>query len=376
MKILETVASERHGYRYGKPLRIDEKFLSVVLPIIRETTLKRQYTTLIETDKVLVFDTGRIDVMEADNQSDENVFVRSGTIFRGATQERALQRSIVLFPGKKTQMPVRCVHMSRGINPSAKAQKYDDITPLHFDQANYAKGYTPKDQSTFWANVQKTTAHMKAMQGKGQSLGSKKASGHKLMRSHHASEQVTSFYAGTVGSSAEYCDLIGSDAGLIGHEEPAADFYGGAASFGGGQDDLAKEFDSFAMHFDDVLSKVERQENQAGLALITQAGVETIEFFDHQLSWKALHEAAVKRIGSNALKQDDSSVFEYKPEAAVKAVNKILELDWEENRIYEHKPSNGEPHVKVTGLSAKDYVGEVVEIAGDAMHVTILKTHE
>jgi hypothetical protein len=71
---------------------------------------------------------------------------------------------------------------------------------------------------------------------------------------------------------------------------------------------------------------------------------------------------------------DNTSVFEYKPENAINAVRKILALPYKTNLIYEHKPSNGEPHVAIFGLTASRYVGEVVELDGRVIHLNILET--
>jgi len=140
-------------------------------------------------------------------------------------------------------------------------------------------------------------------------------------------------------------------------------------------DDLVGNFNEFSLHFESLLSKVKRITNQVGLALINQNGVETVEFFDHQLSWKALHECAIKRLGSNIVDPGNASVFEYKPENAIRAVNEVLGMDYKTNRIYHHRPSNGEPEVEITGLTAKEYVGEAVELNGSLVHLVLLKTN-
>lgn len=72
--------------------------------------------------------------------------------------------------------------------------------------------------------------------------------------------------------------------------------------------------------------------------------------------------------------EDKTSVFEYKPEHAVAAVTKVLALDYKTNLIYEHKPSNGEPSVKIHGLTSSRYVGEVVELDDRVMHMVIIET--
>jgi len=112
-----------------------------------------------------------------------------------------------------------------------------------------------------------------------------------------------------------------------------------------------------------------------GLSLITGKGCKTIEAFDLPTSWEAIHKDSVKRMGTELLRgSDNTSVFEYKPENAINAVRKVLGLDYKTNLIYEHKPSNGEPHVAILGLTASGYVGEVVELDGRVIHLTVLET--
>lgn len=370
LKMLQAVADQKHGYSYGKPLRVDEKSLAVVLPILRVTSLTRQYVTFPETEKVLVFDTGKIDEMEAENQSEDNVFIRSGTLFRGSTQERALQRSAVLFPGKKVKLGVRCVHRSRGISPNAKVE-YGGLTTLDFDTTNYAHGYTFKDQGATWSNVLKSTSAMNAKMGKPNAP----ETSHCTMRM--SSGPIGA--AGPVGNTGDpgmHAYFMSSSSADMAADAPiasAAPNIHASAFSGPKSDDLHASFNEFAKHFDDILSKVKMVDNQAGLALITQAGVETVEFFDHQSSWKALHESAVKRLGSSIIDDGSENVFDYKPEVAVQQVNRVLGIDFKENLILEHRPSNGEPKVVITGLTGGGYVGEVVELDERVIHLVLLK---
>jgi hypothetical protein len=372
------VMEEKQGFRFGKPQRLDEKSLAVVLPIVRASSLGRSYVTFPECqDQVLVFDTGKIDVMEADNKTDQNVFVRSGTLFKGATQERALQRSAFLFPKEKAKLSVRCVHATRGINPNSIVT-YGGVTPLAFDQKVYDEGYTPADQSTYWSSVNETTKMFCGLTGKAPKIGKGQSSSmpesmRAVLRSqspgawygvssHH---QYPMAYASNSNSPEE--TLTGSAGELIGAKMDMASFPAP------GQDDLASHLDDFATSFDSLLSKLELQENQVGLGLITHTGVQTIEFFDHTYSWQALHESAIKRIGSHVISKADPSVFEYKPEAAKAQIKKILDLDWDTKKIWGHQSSNGDPDVKLTGLSAEGFVGEAMEVNKNLIHLVILK---
>ena len=342
------VAEQKLGYSFANPVRADENSLCIVVPILRETSFKRQYITFPETDQCPVTDTGAIDAMEADNKTEENVFFRSGTIFTGSTQARALQRSTLVFYKSKRKLQVRCVHRSHGISSGAKTT-YGGLTPHEFDQGVYDEGFKPKGQHEYWESASNTTKmYMSSMGGADEAI-----IGSNTLHVRRGPEPVRPRPHGPQSS-------LGNS--RRGYSSPAY-----------GADDLANHMGNFAANFDSVLSKVKLVENQAGLALITQKGVETIELFDHKDSWKALHESAVKRLGANIVQKDDETVFDYKPEVARRNICRVLALDWKVNLIYEHTPDNGEPHVKISGLSAENYVGELFEINGSMIHALVLK---
>lgn len=359
--ILQLISEESMGFRFGKPERPNEASLACILPILRETSQERQYITLPETENVLASDSGTINKVNLKNASKKNVFVRSGTIFEGkGTQSRALTRSAVLFPGSEVALDVRCVHQTHGIRGGAEF-KYGGITPLAVDSSLYAAGYRPQDQHTMWSAVRQTTASMRAMAGTPEPAAAQ-VSRPEVRRS-------VSWSPG-----AGFSEVVASHAAAVAPPlvAPSAKESGG---FERGADNLKENFDQFARSFDEILSKARLHENQVGLGLITDKGCKTIEVFDLPASWEAIHKDAVKRMGTELLRgADNTSVFEYKPENAVNAVRKVLALDYKTNLIYEHKPSNGEPHVAIFGLTASRYVGEVVEVDGRVVHLTILET--
>lgn len=352
--ILQAISEESMGFRFGKPERPNEASLACILPILRETSQVRQYITLPETEQVLVFDSGTINKINLKNGSKSNIFVRSGTIFEGkGTQSRALMRSAVLFPGTEVALDVRCVHQSHGIRTGAEF-KYGGITPLSVDSAVYQAGYRPQDQRVTWNAVRHTSAVMQAMTT---------PSSHSVISKLIAAdaEKIGTLYSAQPPSVPAMPPMPPTPS--VGH-----------VAFGPAQDNLKQNFDDFARSFDQILSKARFYENQVGLALITETGCKTIELFDLAASWEAIHKDAVKRMGTELLGgADHTSVFEYKPENAVNAVRKVLGLDYQTNLIYEHKPSNGEPHVAIFGLTASRYVGEIVEVDGRVIHLNILE---
>jgi hypothetical protein len=352
---LKTLCDEELGFRFGDPLRVSEKSLAVVVPILRKTAAHRQYVTLPEAgSNVDIRDTGRIDRFEVKNHTEENLFIRFGTIFKGATQERSLLRSALVFPGAKVEVEVRCVHASRGIRPGTKTS-YGGYTNLDYDQRIYAENFgTGKaTQAHVWRTVDAVSASM--FQGGGSS-GT-------LNRDQRIRAESAPSWTSRIGRGYGWTPTATPPRGGAQAESEASP-YG---------DDFASNLDAFTRNFEDVIRSVEMQEDQSGFALISSSGVETVETFDSPLSWKAIHEDAVKRIGAKLIDQPSLSVFEYKPEKAKEAIRAVLSKPFREKVIWEHKPNNGDPHVLITGLADDGYTGEVVEVDHRVIHLCIIK---
>jgi hypothetical protein len=385
--ILSAIADEKLGYAFGKPERVNDESLSVVMPILRDTVIPRIYTTFPETDKLKVNDSGHIAVVKAKNDGDKTVYIRSGTIFKGETQPRTAVRSTIVLPGATVEIQVRCVHASRGISPNAKVA-YGGTIPLDMEQAIYTTGFQPADQGHYWNTVRSSVSNMNYMMGRGPEPSASprpRATPRPDLRSagvradsrlyqrpiRPGQPQMSSGYIRPTSMNIDSSGHVTQDFGGVA-ADPQFDA-GVFSSAAAGGDDLASNYTQFSAAFDDVLSRVNLQEKQAGLALITIRGCQTIEVFDAQDSWKALHDDAVRRMGANMAGKDDPSVFEYKPEKAVEVVRNVLRLPFEENLIHEHKPNNGEPHFSLTGLSAKGWTGEVVELDGKVIHLMLLR---
>lgn len=387
-KFLSKVATQKSGYSFGDPERLTPESLSIVVPIIRKTSRVRQYKVLAECDKgVGLVDTGSINRIRVGNKTKHNVFLRSGTIFRGDTQERALTRSSVVFPGATVELDVRCVHQSKGIVRGQNVTT-GGYTPLEMDQQVYKDGYRPGNQSEYWASVKQYAASAARATGKvvldpnsynphdgggdlRQSLSSPLPSttpppaySDALLRSFDTGYQARGAAgpAGPVG----HAGLIGS-AGTLGSPDQTISM--GAAE----TDDLSASIDVVASNLDDLLSKVKLHKNQVGLGLVSEKGVQCIELFDATESWQAIHNDAVARVGSDLARKDEEHIFEHKPQHVINAMSAILAQDYKTNVIYEHKPSNGEPPLRITGLTGDRFVGEVVELDKKVIHLTLIR---
>lgn len=348
---LQHVAQQKHGYRFADPERIGENSLAVVVPILRKTSVKRQYVLLPESAETKVIDTGNISRFQIQNPTKENVFIRAGTIFKGPTQERALVRSAVVFPGQTAEVEVRCVHASRGISRGSQTS-YGGTTPLQFDQAVYGKGFTGSGQNAYWQSAESYSLFCSG-------LGDVASSAPRMPSNVLRTSSVRPF--GARQPITTECSV----------PEPCERTSGG---IGTKTDDLHTTIQNMASNLDDILKKVKCQKDQVGLAFLSDKGCQTVELFDVAASWAALHEDAVKRIGPDLARKDTEGVFDYKKEMACSTVAAVLADDYKINLIHEHRPSNGEPAVKISGLTSDRFIGEVVELDKRVIHLVLNRT--
>lgn len=369
--VFQTISDEKLGFKFGEPDRPSDESLACILPLLRTTSAERQYITMPETEEVLINDSGTIHKVNLKNASKKNVFVRSGTIFEGkGTQTRALVRSAVLFPGSEVGLDVRCIHASHGIRTGAEF-KYGGVTPMSVDSAFYTNGFTGRDQSTMWNAVQTASATMRTSEGNRNSVShlSYVPPAEASIRSR-IPRGATRAIRGPAMRPGTRTPMHPVGRRSLGASIPRTD-----SAFTAGTDNLKANFDQFAKNFDGLLSKARLHDDQVGLALITETGCKTIELFDVPVSWEALHKDAVKRMGTELLRgPDKTSVFQYRPENAIAAVKAVLGLDFKQNLIYEHKPSNGEPSVTIFGITAGRYVGEIVELDNRVVHLLVLES--
>lgn len=384
---LSLVAESKRGFKFGEPERIQEDGMCAVVPILRKTSIRRQYVTFPESPQVVVNDTGRIDHFSAKNPTEHNVFVRCGTIFKGSTQERCLVRSAVLFPGKTADLEVRCIHASRGIQGGAST-KYGGVVPFELDQSSYGNGYKPADQHAYWDGVESYVGKTGMASGAAHSdVMSQQWAGQRFTRhpSGLMAPQGILRHMAHDGESDESVASSYSASGALPQPTSPLPRYGGEVKTAGGirlpsstscsssssssSSDLHSTIEAFSTNIDDVLRRVKRLPNQVGLGVITDKCCQTIELFDVQDSWAALHGDAVKRVGQDLSRKNNA--FEFNAEFAKQTVMATLADEYQENVILEHRPSNGEPPVRIVGLTSERFLGEVVEIEGRVIHLIL-----
>jgi len=151
---------EISSYELGDPWRFNDSSLTVVIPILRRDVPDRRYVLLQEVqDKVELEDTGSIGKTVVKNKTDRYVFIRKGTLLKGATQERGVTVGTVILPNSTREVEVQCVHASRGIVPGARFRVANAVAPRPVMQSFMAR----LSQSATWQAVSRAAERYYAM---------------------------------------------------------------------------------------------------------------------------------------------------------------------------------------------------------------------
>lgn len=365
---LSDIADSRLGFELGAPWKYSEEALVVVVPILRKAEIEREYVTMYEVLKELgMKDTGNISQVELQNKTGKAVFVRAGTIFTGATQNRAAQHSGV-YTGEKEKINVRCVH---AVHPISSGQKmeFGDIAP-----ASVTMNLMAGDQSDVWNSIRDYTG------------GSKRVRRFSTIR--HSSEGIGGAFDGNLlgrrdervgysGDSTHYAfSPSGSRTKSGSSHFRSSGLYSMDRSAGSpvptGSPDLLghlEKMKSGKAVLDDMMQRAPLFDNQVGAIIIDPVGVVAFETFDSKKSWESVKKEVIEKYGDKTKEQPAEHLFEMKPEMIPVLLKKFIsQLD-----------NMKESTIRKDGFSetrevlGKDVVGEYTLVKGQPIHVLLLK---
>lgn len=333
---LQNIAEEKVGFSFGGSWRYSEDSLVSLLPILRDSSKKRNYLLLRESDKVEVRDTGQINKIEVYNGDTKPVYIRMGEIFTGKTQERTATRSYLVMPKEKVRVDVRCVYASKGINMGTNMSS-GGIVPSSIDSIMSTSLFKSRsiDQKDIWAEVGNT---------------------------------AQCYYSRTIEMKSNFPDFPHGDRidlGEINEADSVKEFVEEVTPMF--TDDLRGNIERFSKQINSILEKVPYFENQVGLATLDLKGVSGIECFDLKQSWKAMKDDIVKKEGEHLSKEQKESPFEYKEKKALQAVKDVLKHDFEEKVLFKSKD------YRLFGIKNEQYTGEIVEFKGELLHLVIIR---
>jgi len=261
----DLINSFKTDYKLEEPWRPTKQSLTIVVPIVtRDTTKTRDYVVLDEVkDRVEITDSGSIDKANIKSNTDKTVFIRGGTMLKGATQERATQFGIVVAPQKPNQIiPIHCIHASKGIRAGVS---FDSI------------GYVPhqvKSEMLYSRNQGATWA---------------------MASNYHTSMSMTtpSLASSTFASD----DLVRT----------------------------TESINKFREDLKEILKEIPDYINQVGTVIIDPDGVVGLEMYNHQDSWKAFSKSILRSYADALTKEDKTGIFRPDMTAVISTILNFLQ---------------------------------------------------
>jgi len=339
-QFIESIKEEKEGYSFDRPWRLEEKSLGVILPIIRKTDKKRDYITFAEAQQIKVEDTGQIDHVYVKNDEDKSVFISRGEIFRGKTQERAAIHGYIIPSGKGLRVAVRCIHQSKGISSGAEME-YGGRAPYSIDFS---------DQSKTWNTV------------------------HQYSSSVRGESTPETLCSTNIREGAVLDDLVfGSTGGpnILRTMEMNMGAQGPQGNMGSqgiqGSDDLVNTIGELSGSIKEAMKRIPFIENQAGAIFFKENELMGMDVYDVPESWDSVKKDIVEKEGSDFMeREDETEMFEFKPEKAVALAKKKLSVDFEEKEIYNKE-------YKVVEIRSKKVLGEATIFNNCVIHLTLWK---
>jgi hypothetical protein len=129
---IKDIVEEKNGFRFDRPHRLREESLSVFVPVVREIRKKRDYITLAEAKSVVIKDTGKISLINVQNNEELPLYINRGAIFNGDTQEREAIHGYIVMPNSNLNVDVRCIHQTKSINTNG-IMEYGGNIPYSID---------------------------------------------------------------------------------------------------------------------------------------------------------------------------------------------------------------------------------------------------
>jgi hypothetical protein len=340
---IASIREEKEGFSFYKPWRHDEKSMSVIVPIIRESKRKRDYITFAEalTDFSVV-ETGEVGYVLAKNDSEKPVLITRGEIFAGKTQERAAIHSHIVMPHSSLRVAVRCIHRSQGLSCSVY-MSYGGKIPYDIDLSNQHKtwGSVTTYCSTFNISDDVTNKN-NSIDNLNITLGN--------------SYIVDNIYHNPFGDIIWHDPMPIIDGinayGYSRNNEPKDNLY-----------DTMKDMSNMMKT---ALEKMPYIDNQVGVVFLKGNDLLGLEVYDLKDSWEAVKKEVIEKEGSNILEEYSEDIFEFKQDKIKSFLKRKLNINFNEKIVHEGK-------YKVVSLISDSVLGEGTILNGKVIHLSLWK---
>lgn len=331
-QFISDLRNEKNGLSFDQPWRIEENSMSVLVPILNKKQKKRKYITFSEAINVEVKDTGQIDYVHITNNESKPVLVCRGDIFRGKTQERAAIHDYIIMPTKSARVSVRCIHQSKGINNNAQ-MKYGGKLSSDIDLSS---------QGNTWNTVSNYVSTY---------YGSSTSS-------------ITGNYNVTLFPMYDTFSNWSINGTL--RESNNQNYVQLDSFINNKNDNYVGMMDDLVDNIKNAMKKLPPIKNQVGVMFFNDNDLMGFEIYDSDESWSALKEDIVSKEGSTFLNKDDENLFEFKPSAVKKIINKKLNIEFEEKDIFNRE-------YKLIQIKSEKYLGEGLVWENKVIHLSMWK---
>jgi hypothetical protein len=272
---------------------------------------------LEETKKLQIIDTGSIGSAHVKSNEDTNVFIRSGIILAGSTQERATVAGVVVLPHSEQELEVKCVHASKGIRSGAVYNlRETEVVPPVIYFCLSAQCNSHEKQSRVWNSVQDYCC----------------------------------------GSGKTH--IIDSYLGVTDLDAPSDDLYG-----------TLKEIERKKKDVEGALKDIPLLKSQVGALILDNKGVVGFEVFDSPKSWAALHKKVLSKYIDVLTQKTEGSSVELK---AMYISKKIQEFIEEIMKAFE-KQTHATNVSTTCVIDSAAIIGEYTKIRDVIIHVLAFK---
>ena len=315
-KFMWNIAEQKEGFSFGKAWKNSSNSLGLVIPILRNKEVHRNYKMLEETKNVKITDTGSIDSAHVKSSDDSTVFIRSGIILVGPTQERATVAGVVILPNSEQDIEVKCVHASKGIRPGAA---YDlnktEVVPASIYLALAETEDRHEKQGRVWSSVQRYSARM--------------GTEHRM-----------------IGTALDR-HMLGSD-DLVG---------------------TLKEIEKDKKTIEGALKDIPLLDGQVGAIIFDRVGITGFEVFDSPKSWAAMHQKVLSKYSDVLMQEQEESLFELKEEVIPKKIAAFIEEIMNSDEKQMHATKSSITYV----IDGEKCIGEYTMINESVIHVLAFK---
>jgi hypothetical protein len=206
-----TLASQAAELRLSGPYTHDN--LSIYL-VHGKDRVQKQYLTLaeaIQQHKVVVYETGSVNILQVQNLSAQDVYIQSGEIVKGGKQDRVLQDDIIVPASSgKVNISAFCVEHGRWTKRGNEPAQAFAASPAAIASPEMKRAVKEKgNQGDVWSEVSAAQARLARNLGAPVKSGVSESSYQLTVESPNVQRSVSEFKKELSGLASRHPDALG-----------------------------------------------------------------------------------------------------------------------------------------------------------------------